>query len=391
MLSTTATFFLLSLACPAAAAPPSAGPQAGPTPSLADQFAAIKKEHEQRERQFRDELRAADGDREKARRISKEQDAFTRRQADRIVALVRSHRDDPVAFDGVLVLVGTVRSFLPDDLVKLVLERHTAHPRMGELCFHLCYRTSEEWAERIIKAAVNHPVPETRGQVVYALADYCRGRAVRLAGEQQPMPEDAKRAFAQAERYYTDVAKNYADVRTPDGSARLGDKAAAELARLRNRMSLAVGRPAPEITGEDLDGKPMKLSDYRGKVVLLTFWGHWCGPCRSMYPHERSLVKRLEGQPFALLGVNSDTDRAFRCEFFLDLDKNGNLMRVATPLGYLRRAGEVSFPFSPPPSPCEQLVIIVMASGPAGSSACPSSLSAAHPPGAGEREKGSRA
>jgi hypothetical protein len=36
-----------------------------------------------------------------------------------------------------------------------------------------------------------------------------------------------------------------------------------------------VGEPAPEIEGEDIDGKPMKLSDYRGKVVVLDFWGHW--------------------------------------------------------------------------------------------------------------------
>jgi cytochrome oxidase Cu insertion factor (SCO1/SenC/PrrC family) len=41
---------------------------------------------------------------------------------------------------------------------------------------------------------------------------------------------------------------------------------------LRN---LSVGRTAPEITGQDVDGKTFKLSDYRGKVVLLDFWGHW--------------------------------------------------------------------------------------------------------------------
>jgi hypothetical protein len=36
-----------------------------------------------------------------------------------------------------------------------------------------------------------------------------------------------------------------------------------------------VGGPAPEIAGKDLDGKPMKLSDFRGKVVMLDFWGDW--------------------------------------------------------------------------------------------------------------------
>jgi thiol-disulfide isomerase/thioredoxin len=66
---------------------------------------------------------------------------------------------------------------------------------------------------------------------------------------------------------------------------------------------------APEIVGEDADGKPLKLSDFRGKVVLLDFWAHWCTYCRAMIPHERQLVERLEGRPFVLLGVNTDEDR----------------------------------------------------------------------------------
>jgi hypothetical protein len=37
----------------------------------------------------------------------------------------------------------------------------------------------------------------------------------------------------------------------------------------------AIGRPAPEIVGKDLDGRPMRLSDFRGKIVMLDFWGDW--------------------------------------------------------------------------------------------------------------------
>jgi hypothetical protein len=44
---------------------------------------------------------------------------------------------------------------------------------------------------------------------------------------------------------------------------------------LLQSMNIAVGKPAPEIVGNDLDGVEFKLSDYRGKVVLLDFWGHW--------------------------------------------------------------------------------------------------------------------
>lgn|GEM_PF-4179324 len=72
---------------------------------------------------------------------------------------------------------------------------------------------------------------------------------------------------------------------------------------------IEIGDIAPEIGGTDLDDVPFKLSDYRGKVVALMFWGHWCKLCRDRYDHERRFVARMKGQPFVLLGVNSDLSR----------------------------------------------------------------------------------
>jgi len=71
----------------------------------------------------------------------------------------------------------------------------------------------------------------------------------------------------------------------------------------------AVGELAPRIVGTDMDGKPLDLNNYRGKVVVLVFWGTWCGPSMSMVPHERALTQWLKGKPFALLGVDSDDNR----------------------------------------------------------------------------------
>jgi len=72
---------------------------------------------------------------------------------------------------------------------------------------------------------------------------------------------------------------------------------------------VAVGQPAPDIDGQDLEGAPLKLSDHRGKVVALSFWASWCPPCKMMFPHEREIVEKYKGRPFALLGVNGDDQR----------------------------------------------------------------------------------
>ncbi len=55
---------------------------------------------------------------------------------------------------------------------------------------------------------------------------------------------------------------------TPSGSEATGRARPA-------RGGVSIGQPAPEITGKDLDGTAFKLSDYRGKVVMLDFWGDW--------------------------------------------------------------------------------------------------------------------
>jgi RNA polymerase sigma factor (sigma-70 family) len=87
--------------------------------------------------------------------------------------------------------------------------------------------------------------------------------------------------------------------------AKLAEDARAELDEIRN---LAVGKPAPEISGKDIDGQSFKLSDYRAKVVLLAFWAGWCGAGRDFASLERSLAGTMRDSPFVLLGVNSDGD-----------------------------------------------------------------------------------
>jgi thiol-disulfide isomerase/thioredoxin len=87
----------------------------------------------------------------------------------------------------------------------------------------------------------------------------------------------------------------------------LGQAAAELLDEIRN---LAIGKPLPAIEGLDLDGRPLKLADHRGKVVVLVFWASWCAPCMAEVPRERALAERHQGRPFVLLGVNCDEDQA---------------------------------------------------------------------------------
>jgi peroxiredoxin len=68
----------------------------------------------------------------------------------------------------------------------------------------------------------------------------------------------------------------------------------------------AEGMKAPPLSGGDADGKPIDLSDHRGKVVLVSFWHSRCLPCRSLFERERALTARFADRPFVLLGVNAD-------------------------------------------------------------------------------------
>jgi thiol-disulfide isomerase/thioredoxin len=70
--------------------------------------------------------------------------------------------------------------------------------------------------------------------------------------------------------------------------------------------NIVPGKPAPEIEGTDADGKLFRLSDYKGKVVLLVFSADWCGGCVALHPIERKLVDKYRSRPFVMLGVSRD-------------------------------------------------------------------------------------
>jgi peroxiredoxin len=70
------------------------------------------------------------------------------------------------------------------------------------------------------------------------------------------------------------------------------------------------GKIAPDFTQAKMDGTPMKLSDLRGKVVLIDFWASWCGPCRQENPNVVKLYEKYKDAGFTVMSVSLDRDKA---------------------------------------------------------------------------------
>jgi thiol-disulfide isomerase/thioredoxin len=184
----------------------------------------------------------------------------------------------------------------------LVAQHHLAQPHVKKILFDLAYTQDpkadlkpDELLAGVI--AKNHD-KDALGHAHVALGMVLKAKAKATTGqEKSDLAKKAQEALAAAKA-------RYADVKAGEGT--VGKLADGLLAALKLADQLQVGKAVPDISGEDLDGKGFKLSDYKGKVVMLSFWATWCPPCMALVPHEREVVDKLKDKPFALVGVNGD-------------------------------------------------------------------------------------
>lgn len=76
------------------------------------------------------------------------------------------------------------------------------------------------------------------------------------------------------------------------------------------QKTLVAGAKFPDFEEKDLDGQPLSIAKYKGKVVLLDFWATWCGPCVGELPNVLKVYEKYQGKGFEIIGVSLDRDEA---------------------------------------------------------------------------------
>ena len=95
------------------------------------------------------------------------------------------------------------------------------------------------------------------------------------------------------------------------GLAILKSQIAMEVANTKQDAPYALlNQQAPELTMTDVTGKPVSISSFKGKYLLIDFWASWCGPCREENPNVVAAYKQFKNKNFEILGVSLDSDKA---------------------------------------------------------------------------------
>jgi thiol-disulfide isomerase/thioredoxin len=303
-----------------------AAPAADKTP--AEQYQALAKKYDEAVKEYRKVAREATTQ-DELDAINAEKYPDPAKYAPRFLQLAEKYPDDPAAIDALgWVVEHPARGQVGKDSARaraldVLLKDYAKSDRLGHVCMVLGFYdvpTDESFLRAVLEKNPNH---EVQGLATMALGLKLKN-VVEMRQQLKDHPglqkeyekvfgadvvkelaaRDPDKLAKEIEQRFQRVVEKHADVKYVRGT--VGKAAEAELFEIRK---LAIGQPVPDIEAADADGKTYKLSDYRGKVVVVDFWATWCGPCLSMIPHEKELVERMHGKPFALIGINVDQEK----------------------------------------------------------------------------------
>ena len=194
------------------------------------------------------------------------------------------------------------------EAVDMIVKDHSKNPKMISVLGFIS--STPDGASVLEKIATKTDDRNLAGLAWYAITENLQKEAGDVG------PKQAEELNKRTEMIYEKLAKDYADVSMGRGT--IGDTIKAALFELQN---LSVGKVAPEVLCLNIDGdKEDKLSNYKGKVVVLDIWATWCGPCKAMIPHEREMNEKLKGKPFAFISISGD-DTKETLTSFLEKEK----------------------------------------------------------------------
>lgn len=230
--------------------------------SAAEEYKTLTTEYNLARQKLIAEYRAAPAGEEKTKKLA-EVFGVGGKFAARFVALAKKDLKDTVAFDSLGWVVRYVRGGDEVGTAFELLQKHFLdNPKISTFLQAAVRSTSEQARPFLAAVLENNKQKSLHAQACFALASHLKRRGERGGGA---------KVVAESEKYFQRVVDEFADVR--GGRGTLGLQAKAELADINGPRG--IGKVAPEIEAEDLDGVTFKLSDYRGKVVVIDFWGNW--------------------------------------------------------------------------------------------------------------------
>ena len=231
---------------------------------------------------------------------------------EKLAKLAAENPKDAVAFDAARTALTTVR-IVPFDspntgkLIDVIVAHHLGNPALEPLVMRAGQLGAD--GEKLLNAvAEKGTTAKMKGMALYFLGSSLAERA-----DDAPNEKAAAELSAKAITYLEKAVKDAGDV--PLGPDTIGKRAGDDLTALK---TLGVGKVAPDVEGVGLKDEKTKLSSLKGKVVLLDIWATWCPPCRAMIPHEREMVKKMEGKPFVLVSVSADDKKETLTDFLKD-------------------------------------------------------------------------